>query len=92
MARSRVKPDPPAPGTPPGLADVIERRRSWPTPVEVFAAIAAAVDNDGWTVQQAAEALGLKREQVYRDYWTPFRKRHEAGTTIAELFAEEDRP
>jgi hypothetical protein len=85
---ARIKPDEPGPEVGEALADVIERRRNWPTSVEVFAAIADEVDNNGRSVQWAAEQLGLRRAQVYRDYWTPFRARYEAGATIEELAAE----
>ena len=95
---ARVKPDPPAEDVPASLAAVIERRRLWPTSIEVFAAIADAVGNHGKTVTWAAAQLGLRRTQVYRDYWTPFHARYRAlvaeGATpnaaIQQMTAEQE--
>jgi hypothetical protein len=63
----------PAEDTPPLLADVAERRAKVPDNATVFRAILRARVQDDQTMQEIADALGRKREQVYRDYWSPWK-------------------
>lgn len=85
----RVIPGEPDETVPPKLADIVRRRRLWPSRVDIFEALVDFVDLDCGTVALAARHLGMSRQTLYNRYWTPYRERYQAGVTIEQLRSEE---